>query len=1396
MFYNKLYLLIFSITPIISSAQSFTEMTEALDFGVKGFNRGVAIADFDNDGLDDIYISRLEARNLLYRNLGNFEFEEVAAKYGVDSDRSTNASLFFDMDNDGDLDLYLVNSFQRDILYRNDVDSFADVSDQFAVGRDFGNVKTAHAADYDMDGDLDIYVTSFRSQNVLWRNEGTHFLNVIASSGIDDKGSSLGAIFVDYDLDGDQDLYQTRDGTDANLFFVNDGSGKYTEQSASMGLDFVGFGMGTDVCEINGDGEPDLYLTNLEENKLYISDGTGSFDEISGSSTVDDIGMGWSCFFFDCDNDGLEDLYVANDSYFGVNGKSKVRNRLFMNTGGQSFHSEDYIGNVQNEYGTYGAAFGDLDNDGKLDLVLANHGTNDGNQIFRNTGSAANFVQIKLQGTLSNSYGIGARLQLYTAGGVQSEFVNCGSGYASQNSFISHFGLGDQDEVDSLIIYWPSGVTQVVSEVSVNTRSTVVEDPNYPEGEVVWTEPELPTIDDDITVYYNAAEGNGELAGFDGTVYAHAGVITNQSSSPTDWKHVVGNWGTPDPRVRMTRVMDDVYTLSYNIRDFYQIPDGEIVEQLAFVFRNADGSLVGRDSDGSDIYTPVAPSDGLFMIVNSPSTNAVVRPGDSLLVDAYSNQSGFWTITNNGETIFTDSAEAVNIYITPDQIGAQSLEITLIKEGDTARYEADYYAASPHTYVAAPDGVRDGLNYTDSSFIFQLYAPDKAFGYLLCPANDFNWHEDFRMMRSPDSASFWIEIPREVFSGQDQNTYQYGTEGAIIADPYSGIVLDPSHDNWIPEHVKAELPAYPANGRGRIVSVLDTIPLNYDWQVDSFVKPAKENLVIYELLVRDFLEDRSYSSLLDTLDYLEDLGVNAIELMPVNEFEANISWGYNVSFHHALDKYYGTRDDLKRVIDEAHSRGMAVIIDVVFNHSFGLGPLARLYWDEDASRPAAGSPYLNVVPRHPFNVGFDFNHESYPTVYFVKRTLEHMLSEYHVDGFRFDLSKGFTQRFSGNNAALMAQYDAKRIARLKDYADHVWSIDTQAYVILEHYAENSEETELANHGMMIWGKADFEFAEAAMGYESTLEWSDYTVRGWNDPHVVSYMESHDEERMAYKIQRWGDQNADYDTRELSTAMERIAAAAAIFYTIPGPKMLWQFGELGYDYPVNYCQNGEIDEGCRTEPKPITWHYLNNEARAKLRAKIKAMIHLKTTYPTFSSRDFTFNDGNSYLKSIQLRHPEMDAVSMANYRIVNSDVNPKFTHEGWWYEYFSGDSVLVSDTQAKFTFSPGEYRIYTDQRITPPDGFFTGIFDPIAITEVNATPNPIRAGQDVLIGLDTYEQPEVVIMTSMTGQMISPSSIRFEDRALSIRIPEGIPPGVYVVRISTATNQYSGKVVVQ
>ena len=726
--YALLGALLLLIIPVTSFSQIFEELTSANDFAVKGQNRGVAIGDYNNDGLDDIYISTMSGKNLLYKNLGNFQFEEVGAEMGVDDDRQSTCALWFDMDNDRDLDLFVVNLFQSDALYRNDGGSFTNISAQYGIGTG-GNPRSIHAVDYDNDGDLDVYIAEMLRQNILWRNEsGQGFTDVTAEAGIFDEGRSLGAIFFDYDLDGDQDLYQTRDGEDPNLFYRNEGDGTFTEISSEIGLDYVGFGMGTDIADLTKDGYPDIYLTNLEENLMYFSRPSGVFEEVSERAGVDDIGMGWSTFFFDCNNDGKQDLYVANDSYFGVNGQSNIPNVLYVNRGDLSFYIEGTPGGVQNTYGSYGAAVSDFDLDGKLDIAIANNGQNDGNQIFRNTSSSKNYIGFELKGMESNSYGIGSYLTLYANGTRQMDFVTAGSGYASQNSNKVHFGLGNLTEIDSVVINWPSGIRQVIPSLPINQVHEIEEHVVFvPQGAVVWTEPANPTQYDDVTVFFNAQEGDGGLAGFTGEVYAHTGVITSQSSNSGDWKYVIADWGTSDPRIRYDRLEDDLYSLSFNITQYFGIQAGDQVERLAFVFRNANGSVTGRETGGADIFADISPvGDDLKVAFSKPTENKIVFEGASFTIDVQASKSARIIIWNNEEEIYNDSLQNASFSFTPDEVGTNMLRVEARSGGETVSQETSYSVwASSNVVQDPPEGTRPGLNYLEDSYVFMLHAPGK-----------------------------------------------------------------------------------------------------------------------------------------------------------------------------------------------------------------------------------------------------------------------------------------------------------------------------------------------------------------------------------------------------------------------------------------------------------------------------------------------------------------------------------------------------------------------------------------------------------------------------------------------------------------------------------------------
>ncbi|HCC71245.1 MAG TPA: alpha-amylase, partial [Bacteroidales bacterium] len=546
-----------------------------------------------------------------------------------------------------------------------------------------------------------------------------------------------------------------------------------------------------------------------------------------------------------------------------------------------------------------------------------------------------------------------------------------------------------------------------------------------------------------------------------------------------------------------------------------------------------------------------------------------------------------------------------------------------------------------------------------------------------------------------------------------------------------------------------------------------------NWSVTDFQPPAKEDLVIYELHLRDFLASHDYLTLTDTLNYLDNLGVNAVELMPVNEFDGNLSWGYVPSYYLAPDKYYGTKNDLKALIDSCHRRGIAVILDVVLNHSTGSSPMAALYWDEAENNVTADNPWYNVIATHDFNVFHDFNHESEYTRYFARRVMKHWIEEYKVDGYRFDLSKGFTQTNTLGNTPAWGQYDASRVAIWKMYADYIWSIDPDFYVILEHFADNTEEKELAEYGMMLWGKMNPAYSQLSMGFSDSFVWGSYLERGWSAPHLISYMESHDEERLMYKNKTYGNSSGSYSVRYQPTGLQRLVLAAACFFTIPGPKMLWQFGELGYDFSIDY--NG------RTGEKPIKWDYFNDKDRNKVYWSFAALIKLKTENPAFSSSDFDIVD-QGMSKRIKISHESMNVIVLGNFDVVQGLVSGDFHNTGWWYEYFSGDSINVNNTAMNITLEPGEYRIYTSERLSKPDLTVSvdDVYPDSGEQWYTLYPNPVRERLYIDLDEDFAGRAVDISIFDMSGRQVNSYPLA-TDRSLEL---SSLPRGMYFIRVTT------------
>ncbi len=463
----------------------FSDVSTQAGVNQLGLNYGVAIGDYDNDGWDDIFATRIILGGNLFKNLGAESegiptFQNVTQSSGITTAPSAQFAIWGDIDNDGWLDLFIGARDEDNALYRNNHDgTFTDVTIQAGVANGT-KVKSVNFADVDLDGWLDIYVARLGLQNILYHNnQDGSFTDIATQAGVTDASISMGAIFFDYDNDGDPDLYLTHDANVPNILYRNEGSPNgsgvtFTDVSNLTGTNIAAMGMGVDIGDINNDGWFDIYVTNLGANTLLLNNGNpGGFGiyfwSIAELAGVADPGMGWGCSLFDYDNDGWQDLYVANDSYFSPNPNLLYRNNANPSPSGVSYAVVSQGTVLHSMEAGYGFGTFDVDNDGLLDIYLANYGENIGNQLFKNeSNNDNNWLEIKLEGVESNRSGIGARVTLKIGSRTMMDEVNGGSGWASQSSLKLHFGLGSASLVDLLLVRWPSGIIDSFENVTAN----------------------------------------------------------------------------------------------------------------------------------------------------------------------------------------------------------------------------------------------------------------------------------------------------------------------------------------------------------------------------------------------------------------------------------------------------------------------------------------------------------------------------------------------------------------------------------------------------------------------------------------------------------------------------------------------------------------------------------------------------------------------------------------------------------------------------------------------------------------------------------------------------------------------------------------------------------------
>lgn len=890
----------------------------------------------------------------------------------------------------------------------------------------------------------------------------------------------------------------------------------------------------------------------------------------------------------------------------------------------------------------------------------------------------------------------------------------------------------------------------------------------------------------DIVLTYHADSpmGNNGLANLPQStkVYAHIGVITSKSVSTSDWKYVVADWPASDgstsqtsnlPKNTLTYVSPNTYELKIgDIRSYFGIKDAsEHIQKIALVFRDANGSRQGKTAAGGDIFVDVHPS-GFAMNLVTDATSTVISKETTMTFTVNASTAADLSISVNGTVIAEAKGTALlSKSYTFSGIGTYNVVGTAVYGGKTYTETINVAWPQPSTAADYPGGVpvMGAVKGADGSVTFCLAAPGKTSvvlvpswdDYEVLSANTMNY-QDYNGARY-----FWITV--KGLDNDKYYPYYYLVDGVYsVADPYAHLVLDCYSDKWINADVWPDMPKYPYEKFDGIMLAVYRGDLD-DYKWSPFEIPDHDNLVIYEMLLRDFTGtdgeangNGTVRQAIERIPYIKSLGVNAVELMPIMEFNGNSSWGYNTNFYMAPDKAYGSPTDYKDFIDECHRNGIAVILDIVFNQSDGLHPWYQMY-------PIKQNPFYNETAPHQYSVLNDWN-QGYPL---VDRqwddAVRYWMEKYNVDGFRFDLVKGLGDNDSYSNGT--DGYNASRIARMKRIHSVIKSVKPKGIHINEDLAQAQEEIELGNDGQLQWANINYNSCQFTMGYgesagSGALTTCFLSTRQDNRPwgSTVAYAESHDEERMAFKNNSYGIA-AVKNNRE--TSFKRLGSLAATMLMTPGPKMIWQFGELGDD------QNTKNSGGNNTDPKIVDWYLLNDANSAALLDIYSQLCWLRQKNPDLFSREATFaatglGSAMSVNRTLRLTTADKEVIAFIN------------SNTGGSSRTISTSATLLSPTNSYLVCAtPGfDAKLNASGKnvsVTAPAHSFaifatnstTGVGDIVAD---GATSAIVMGGYGEIIITGEYESAAVY---DLTGRMMPSLSV---------------PAGVYIVNVDGTTSK--------
>lgn len=760
------------------------------------------------------------------------------------------------------------------------------------------------------------------------------------------------------------------------------------------------------------------------------------------------------------------------------------------------------------------------------------------------------------------------------------------------------------------------------------------------------------------------SKSQGKLMTLTTDLYAHIGVYT--TASPSEWKNAP-KWGTNTDKYKFKYTSTNTWKLTISdLRQYFNITDpAERITKVCIIARNAASTI-----QTSDQFIDVM-EDGFAALLTNDAEATVLTAAKTINFTLSTTQAAKLSIviTKDGSQVAKkDAANATTLSLGYNFAakGAYTVTATANNGKETITKTASILFMSASPAATYPGGVpkMGPVAQSNGDVIFCLAAPQKS-SVLLVPSWDDYQTLDKNVMSYQDYGGnryFWIRV--KGLDPNKQYPYYFIVDGTIsVGDPYAKLVLDCYSDKWLPDNVYPNRPRYPYDKvDNTMLAVYHGNQDNYNWKVKNFDIPEPSKLVIYEMLFRDFTGDGTdqdgkffgtIRGAIKKFQYFLDLGVNAIELMPVMEFNGNNSWGYNTNFYMALDKAYGSPDDLKEFIDLCHQHDIAVILDIVFNQSDGLHPWYQMY-------DIASNPFYNKTAPHGWSVLNDWKQENALVQQQWKDAIAYWMTQYKVDGFRFDLVKGLGSGATSGAYGSTDGYNAKRIENIKKIHTYITAVNPKGIHINEFLGDYNEEVEYGKDGQYNWNNQSWLSGAYAAGlpniaeklaYYSTSACSRYGRSN------ISYAESHDEERLGYhqlNAKATWQKGATKYTNKMSKAslkdrMSRLGAVAVhLLMTKDATPMIWQFGELGADQTTK-----EAGGGNDTSPKKVIWDYYNQPSRKVLFDTYSKMIGLRRANPELFSDNnatFTYSSNSTNLEGaywMRIKNGSKDVIAFIN-----------------------------------------------------------------------------------------------------------------------------------------------------